>query len=230
MNQDLVDAQIVLQEVLVAIIDSGVDSSHPSLQNKLVTLPDGSHGISFIPDRNFKGNTDLSREVRRLRDLPSRTSVEETRYINLSGRLTSERVDIQADADKLIEEISTLSASCFSGVERDCRRRASKESTLERRQAELAIHYNIDHNPYQGDLLSTNSDTEPGISVHGTFNAGIITGERNDPASAFSGVAENARLIVIRVTNTGDESEVDEQVAEGIRYAVNRRARIINIS
>ena len=62
---------------------------------------------------------------------------------------------------------------------------------------------------------------------HGTHVAGIIAAERNNGKGA-NGVANNVKIMSIRVVPNGDE--YDKDVALAIRYAVDNGASIINAS
>lgn len=62
---------------------------------------------------------------------------------------------------------------------------------------------------------------------HGTHVAGIIAAVRNNN-KGMDGVADNVRIMVLRVVPDGDER--DKDVANGIRYAVDMGARVINMS
>jgi subtilisin family serine protease len=62
---------------------------------------------------------------------------------------------------------------------------------------------------------------------HGTHVAGII-GASRDKSSVVKGVADAVEIIAVRVVPLGDER--DKDVANGIRYAVDHGARIINMS
>jgi subtilisin family serine protease len=57
--------------------------------------------------------------------------------------------------------------------------------------------------------------------------AGIIGAVRNNN-KGMNGVADNVRLMVVRVVPDGDER--DKDIANGIRYAVDNGAKIINMS
>lgn len=65
------------------------------------------------------------------------------------------------------------------------------------------------------------------FSDHGTHVAGIIAANPNNEIGA-KGICENARIMSIRVVPEGDER--DKDVANGIIYAVDNGARIINMS
>ncbi|HWK04515.1 MAG TPA: S8 family serine peptidase [Puia sp.] len=64
-------------------------------------------------------------------------------------------------------------------------------------------------------------------AVHGTHVSGIIAATRNN-GIGINGIADNVKIMCIRVVPTGDER--DKDVANGIRYAVNNGAKIINMS
>lgn len=228
---DLVTAGVVLREVKVAIIDSGADQSHPALAGRLHTFEDGSHGISFIPDREFRGMTELARMVHQLSANPSRSPADEESYGTLRASLEETRNDLRSKLEKSRNRITELTTRCESEPEfSDCTKLPSLTTKLRDQDADLNIFNNPERWPYASDLLSINRDTRPGTSDHGTFIAGMIAGKRNVQGQDFNGIAENARLIIIKVINTPDEAELDEQVAEGIRYAVNHQAKVINIS
>jgi subtilisin family serine protease len=62
---------------------------------------------------------------------------------------------------------------------------------------------------------------------HGTHVSGIILGTRNN-GIGLNGVADNAKLMVVRTVPDGDER--DKDVALAIRYAVDNGAKVINMS
>jgi subtilisin family serine protease len=62
---------------------------------------------------------------------------------------------------------------------------------------------------------------------HGTHVAGIIAASRNNNIG-MNGIADNVKIMVVRVVPDGDER--DKDVANGIRYAVDNGAKIINMS
>jgi cell wall-associated protease len=62
---------------------------------------------------------------------------------------------------------------------------------------------------------------------HGTHVAGIIAAMRGN-GTGMDGVASNVRIMVVRVVPDGDER--DKDVANGIRYAVDNGAKVINMS
>ncbi|MGB3591147.1 MAG: S8 family serine peptidase [Nonlabens sp.] len=64
-----------------------------------------------------------------------------------------------------------------------------------------------------------------GDAFHGTHVAGIIAAER-DNGLGVNGVANNAKIMVLRAVSAGDE--YDKDIAKAIRYAVNNGAKVIN--
>lgn len=63
---------------------------------------------------------------------------------------------------------------------------------------------------------------------HGTFVAGTIA-EATDNGYGLTGLAFSARIMPVRVLDTAGEGEAST-IAEGIRYATNHGARVINLS
>lgn len=72
-----------------------------------------------------------------------------------------------------------------------------------------------------------NADVKGPDASHGTHVAGIIAAKR-DNNIGINGVANNAEIMSIRVVPNGDER--DKDVANGIRYAVDNGAKVINMS
>lgn len=72
-----------------------------------------------------------------------------------------------------------------------------------------------------------NSDVAGPNADHGTHVSGIIGANRNN-GLGIMGVANDVRIMTIRVVPEGDER--DKDVANGIRYAVDNGAKVINMS
>ncbi len=83
-------------------------------------------------------------------------------------------------------------------------------------------HYNDLSEKYYG-----NNDIKGPDAFHGTHVAGIIAANRNNNIG-IKGVANNVKIMGVRVVPDGDER--DKDVANGIRYAVDNGAKIINMS
>ncbi len=102
--------------------------------------------------------------------------------------------------------------------------------------ATVNYHYNEDYNPRTiiGDNYTDlnqkyygNNDVIGPDADHGTHVSGIIAATR-DNSIGMKGVATNIKIMAIRVVPNGDER--DKDVANGIRYAVDNGAKIINMS
>lgn len=72
-----------------------------------------------------------------------------------------------------------------------------------------------------------NNDVAGPDADHGTHVSGIIGANRNNDIG-IKGVANNVSIMTIRVVPQGDER--DKDVANGIRYAVDNGARVVNMS
>ncbi|HEY0111183.1 MAG TPA: S8 family serine peptidase, partial [Fibrella sp.] len=66
------------------------------------------------------------------------------------------------------------------------------------------------------------------LGMHGTHVAGIIGAKRGN-GTGVDGVADNVRLMMVGVVPSGGD-ERDKDVANGIRYAVDNGAKVINMS
>lgn len=106
----------------------------------------------------------------------------------------------------------------------------------EQMEAFYKYHYNVDFDPRNivGDQYENasqrhygNNDVAGPDAFHGTHVAGIIAAVRGN-GIGVEGVASSARIMVVRVVPDGDER--DKDVANGIRYAVDNGAKIINMS
>ncbi|MCF6214403.1 MAG: S8 family peptidase [Flavobacteriaceae bacterium] len=103
--------------------------------------------------------------------------------------------------------------------------------------SQLNYYYNLDFNGRkQGDNYEVNTPSVYGnnavmgdksIEQHATHVSGIIAASRNN-GIGMNGVAKNVKIMAVRVVPEGDE--YDKDVANGIRYAVDNGAKVINMS
>jgi subtilisin family serine protease len=98
------------------------------------------------------------------------------------------------------------------------------------------FYYNTSFNPRgvvgdnyadQNQRVYGNNDVIGPDSSHGTHVAGIIAADRENTLG-INGVAIRVKIMAVRVVPDGDER--DKDVANGIRYAVDNGAKIINMS
>ncbi|NQW36829.1 MAG: S8 family serine peptidase [Flavobacteriales bacterium] len=102
---------------------------------------------------------------------------------------------------------------------------------------QLNYYYNLDFNGRkQGDNYEINIPKiygdahvigDKSIEQHSTHVSGIIAAVRNN-GKGMNGVATNVKIMAVRTVPEGDE--YDKDVANGIRYAVDNGAKVINMS
>ena len=93
---------------------------------------------------------------------------------------------------------------------------------LTARQRIAANNADDNSSPFYGNHLLKNIN-----SSHGTGVAGLIAAKRNN-GYGIDGIANDVKIMTVVVSLAGDE--FDKDVANGIRYAVDNGARIINMS
>ena len=110
------------------------------------------------------------------------------------------------------------------------------QELLEESNSEVEYHYNPnfdprpeiigdDHTDFSNQVYGNNIVDDP--NGHGTHVAGIIGAVRNNNLG-IDGIAPNVKIMAVRVVPNGDE--YDKDVANGIYYAVDNGAQIINMS
>ncbi len=77
------------------------------------------------------------------------------------------------------------------------------------------------------DRFYGNNDVMGPTPMHGTHVCGLIGAQRNNNIG-IDGVADNVKIMMVRVVPDGDE--YDKDVALAIRYAVDNGAKVINMS
>lgn len=140
-----------------------------------------------------------------------------------SGISTIKKVMVYDPELKSIDDLKEVIAENF-------------KKPLEYYSEKVKFHYNPDFNPRyivgdnyedQFEKIYGNSDVKGPDPSHGTHVAGIIAAKRNNNIG-MDGIADNVRIMSIRVVPNGDER--DKDVANGIRYAADNGASIINMS
>jgi cell wall-associated protease len=110
------------------------------------------------------------------------------------------------------------------------------DGPLKHYQGKLDYYLNVNYQPRSvvgddpNDALQSdygNSDCQGPDALHGTHVAGIIGALRHNRIG-MDGVADDVRILPVRVVPDGDER--DKDVANGIRWAVDHGARVINMS
>lgn len=103
-----------------------------------------------------------------------------------------------------------------------------------RKYVEYSLNLEFDPRNIVGDDYNNsaeryygNADCMGPNSFHGTHVAGIIAAQRGN-GLGMDGIGANVRIMAVRCVPDGDER--DKDVANGIRYAVDNGAKIINMS
>jgi cell wall-associated protease len=113
----------------------------------------------------------------------------------------------------------------------------SAKGALDSYDASLTYQYNVDFNPRDivgdnytnaGERNYGNNDVDGPTHTHATHVSGIIAGDRTGKPGGQEGIADNVKIMVVRVVPDGDER--DKDVANGIRYAVDNGAKVVNMS
>jgi len=101
---------------------------------------------------------------------------------------------------------------------------------------QVNYNYNLGFNPRNlvgdnendsNERIYGNSDSKGPDPSHGTHVAGIVGADRKNTLG-INGVADNVLLMAVRNVPNGDER--DKDVANGIRYAVDNGAKVLNMS
>lgn len=139
--------------------------------------------------------------------------------------------DVMSDDANVMAAKKTMLTLLSNGLNE-----ARLNRVLEYYGAQAEFMYNTEFNPRTivGDDYTNQTETAYGNndvigpdSHHGTHVSGIIAAAR-DNGLGIKGVATKVKIMAIRVVPNGDER--DKDVANGIRYAVDNGAKIINMS
>jgi cell wall-associated protease len=142
------------------------------------------------------------------------------------------------ESAQLAAKIADVSSMLSRGMSEDDLLAYKKQLKDYKKAKDASKSYDLDFNGRQslGDDLYDITDTDYGnnnvigskdLESHGTHVAGIV-GASRDNNKGVNGVADNVKIMAVRVVPDGDEH--DKDVALGILYAVNNGAKVINTS
>lgn len=160
-----------------------------------------------------------------------------TRF-GLDNATSTELAGLTIDkADSLSKKVATVQTYLGMGFANDLNELYEGiKGAVDYFQGQLDFNYNVNYDPRNivGDNYSNsseknygNNDVKGPDASHGTHVAGIIAGKRGNNIG-LDGIADNVQIMSIRVVPDGDER--DKDVANGIRYAVDNGAKVINMS
>ena len=220
-------------EVVVAVIDSGIDINHPAFKGRLWSNPheiphdgidnDGNGYIDDIHGWNFLGgvtneNLEITRKYRRCQAHSLFSSEDSHDCYSIQKKFTKKNTKAQKEWDYINENSWRFDAETVAHYYNN-------------------FHYSLNpsFNPRESSISNTFYDEQWGDSnvlpkeedeMHGTHVAGIIAGRSLNGISI--GVNSKAKIMSLRVVPEGDERAKD--VARAVLYAAHNGAKIINMS
>ncbi len=163
----------------------------------------------------FAGKKDYSKE-----DIERAAKSEDEQIQQAAGAMTFFMNQGLESADQAREELTNLINDSNSLLNGD------KLKTNYRKDILGDDPYVWDTGVY-GNNEYSGPDPEKADAFHGTHVAGIVAAERDNGLGA-NGVANNAKIMVLRAVSTADE--YDKDIAKAIRYAADNGAKVINTS
>lgn len=211
----------VPQVVTVGVVDSGIDTAHVDLTNVLWRNAKEVAGNRKDDDRNgyaddvygwnFLGGKDEHSNV-------TKDSYEVSRFY-----WKHEAKFANIDPNKVKRKDKAIYADWLRAKAELETKKENLKPTAYRMEV-TGDNYNKIKDRFYGN---SNVQVNGKSALHGTHVAGIIGAERNNGVG-MDGVADNVRLLSVRAVPDGDEH--DKDIALGIRYAVDRGAKVINMS
>lgn len=154
----------------------------------------------------------------------------------LGGEVTAEKIEDYEPVGHA-EELAVTNIKIFLGYGmgmEDIKAQLAGAIGHYKEQVEVSFNTSFNNRDIVGDNYADpteryygNNDYRGPNGDHGSHVAGIIGAVRTN-SLGMKGVADNVKIMVIRVVPNGDER--DKDVANGIRYAVDNGASVINMS
>lgn len=179
----------------------------------------GYNQFKFLKD----GLTDLNTKIK------TKSSVEKVTLAELEKYTTSDKNDVQ------MKQVATNIINSGGATNVDEAISAINDG-FEQYKSFVEYSLNLDFDPRNivGDDYANsneryygNADCNGPDSFHGTHVAGIIAASRKNGVG-MDGIAADVKIMAIRCVPNGDER--DKDIANGIRYATDNGAKIINMS
>lgn len=193
----------------------------------LKEMKSGYAQLSFVDSVIQIGDSiirkDLKKDEYTCKDLAAYTPTAD-----LAGRVKMIMVSICKDNNKdditNLEILEDLEAQVSQLESEIAKNEAVHTAPKDYRNSIVKDNYNDINDKFYGNnnvMVSNKS------ALHGTHVSGIIAAARNNGVG-MDGVADNVRIMTVRVVPDGDEH--DKDIALGIRYAVDNGAKVINMS
>lgn len=142
---------------------------------------------------------------------------------------TDKEKELKGQLDFLISNNDEFVGMTMDEIIQEAKKEFNSDSESE--NSDLKYAYNLKYNPAKGkfDIKGYgNNEVQGPDALHGTHVAGIIGASRGNK-TGMDGVAGGlVKIMSVRMVPDGDER--DEDVANGIYYAVNNGAKILNMS
>lgn len=207
--------------VIVAIADSGIDINHSDLKGNVWNNPKEVAGNGIDDDKN--GFVDDMHGWNFLGSSYDET-LEITRIVRNYRQRFGSKTATQIDAKDMVDFKEYIKLKEIVG----------KEAAKDRGDHYYDIDFNprakFDANAYNYNVKIYGDNKVNNViedEAHGSHVAGIVAADRTNSVGA-RGVANNVKIMSIRMVPNGDE--YDKDVALAIRYAADNGAKVINTS
>ncbi len=203
-------------------MDSAAKANNPD--HKMLLLMQADYDKQYeTASRTFVGVAGFKNALDKLEGKMSKDS------LNLSGFTNYQTTD---PAEKYIRK-AVLDVLADGEVDYPTFKAQEIDKAYDYYNEKLNYHLNLDYRPReelgindQTAFYGNNHVAGPD-ALHGTHVAGIIAADRKNKIG-INGVANNVKILGVRMVPNGDER--DNDVANAIRYAVDRGAKVINMS
>jgi subtilisin family serine protease len=228
--------QILGSNVRVAIIDSGIDWTHPSFYNPLKTI---SWSVHFDKTAiNPSGNPYLDLNPNQVHDLGESLRFVKVNITNPDGTLYAKANIFDVGVDYLYLDINNntsheLNEPFFLLDDRNL------DSTLSAGDivyflglSKIEKIYDVKNGQYYTrgvDLTDPLINTQKDYSGHGTHVAGIIAGG-NPGFTKFTGIAPNATLLIAKAIDDSTGLFPEKNLIAAIDWAIKENADVISMS
>lgn len=213
--------------VIVAVIDSGIDTLHEDLKSVLWTDSRcGFHGWNYIGPET--GKEDITYLINKKKYF----------YDSLSYSIVPEQYRKEYQSYRKVAPILSSKIAAMKNFIRQLEEYDSDEAKGLIKLAEFHLNHGLNINNSEPDTAHGNSDISPDnigplpspnlAPYHGTHVAGIIAASRNN-GIGINGIADNVQLMTLKVNGNIRELR-DVSLAKAIGFAVEKGAKVINIS